>query len=184
MRIPARRTSAARTWKSSEEDEGRNDASAPAATAAAATTEPAPPPSRSGPDVDQRGLAWSSWTIADYDRTQPWVHEGRGPAGTRRRPPVPLPITGGINIGDGNGITSGKETTVIGIERGGTGTEEVSHPRLWKGAVILNSLSCFFISSPISLSADVLLYFFPSSLTLAAYKSWSSTIFSSYYPQN
>ena len=129
MRISARRTSAARTWKSSEENKGRVVAPAPAAAAATATTEPAAPPSRSGPDVDQRGLAWSSWTIADYDCAQHWVHEGRGPVGTRRRPPVPLPITGGINVGDGNGITSGKETTVIGIERGGTGTEEVSHPR-------------------------------------------------------
>jgi hypothetical protein len=52
-------------------------------------------------------------------------------------PPIPLPISGSINLGDGDGITAGKQATVVGIKRGGTGTEEVSYPGVgWGGETL------------------------------------------------
>jgi len=42
----------------------------------------------------------------------------------------------------------------------------------------------FFYFFTYFLPSKVVLYFFPLFFTLAAYKSWSSTIFSFYYPQN
>ena len=161
---------AAWTWESSEEDKGRNVAPAPATTTKTATG----PSTSSESDVDRRGLAWPFFrTIADcVCARQESADVGR--EGDHR----PLPITGSINVGDGDGITSGKQTTAIRIERGGTGTEEVSYPRVQRGR--RGTLTIFYFL--IYFSPSVVLLFFPcfAFTTLAAYKSWSRTVFSSY----
>jgi len=170
MRVSAWCASAAWAWESTEEDEGRGVAPAPTTSAGSATA------SGSESDVDQRGLAWFLRPIADRD----WDRWGSKAADARegdRRPSIPFPISGSINLGDGDWITDGKQATVVGIKRGGPGTEEVSYSRVGRGreALTLIFFPILFLQLFFSQS-----FFSPIFTTLAAYKSWSSTVFSSY----